>query len=154
MLNYLNIWYSRRSWQLIQSSHFPSQNWVGMSSPGGASDKEPACQCRRFKRRGFSLWVGKISWRRKWQPTPVFLPGKSHGERNLVGYRPQGCRVRHNWSGLACSTHGLSETEPNYYTGHLPIVNRECFFKSHLWEGEANKLLTILDSRKCLDSGK
>ena len=35
-------------------------------------------------------WVRKISWRRKWQPTPVFLPGKSHGWRNLVGYSPWG----------------------------------------------------------------
>ena len=41
----------------------------------------------------FSLgipWVGKIPWRRKWQPTPVFMPGKSHGPRNLVGYSPWG----------------------------------------------------------------
>jgi len=43
------------------------------------------------ERRGFYLWVGKISWRRAWQPTPVFLPGESHGERNLAGYSPQGC---------------------------------------------------------------
>ena len=35
----------------------------------------------------FNPWIGKISWRRKWQPTPVFLPGKSHG-RSLVGYSP------------------------------------------------------------------
>ena len=34
--------------------------------------------------------VGKISWRRKWQPTPVFLPGKSHGQRSLAGYNPWG----------------------------------------------------------------
>ena len=34
----------------------------------------------------------EISWRRKWQPTPVFLPGKSHGWRNLVGYSPWGCK--------------------------------------------------------------
>ena len=40
-------------------------------------------QCRRL---GFNPWVGKIFWRRKWQPTPVFLPGKSHEWRNLVGY--------------------------------------------------------------------
>ena len=39
---------------------------------------------------GFNPWVGKISWRRKWQPTPVFLPGKSHGWRSLVGYSPWG----------------------------------------------------------------
>ena len=39
--------------------------------------KESACQCRRHKRCRFDPWVGKIPWRRKWQPTPVFLPGKS-----------------------------------------------------------------------------
>ena len=36
------------------------------------------------------LWVGKIFWRRKWQPTPVFLPEKSHEQRSLVGYSPKG----------------------------------------------------------------
>ena len=36
----------------------------------------------------FDPWVGKITWRRVWQPTPVFLPGKSHGQRSLVGYSP------------------------------------------------------------------
>ena len=45
--------------------------------PGGASSKEPACQCSRHKRSGFDPWVGKIPWRKAWQPTPVFLPGKS-----------------------------------------------------------------------------
>ena len=53
--------------------------------PWWLSNKEPACQCRRHKRRGFNPWVGKIPWRRKWQPTPVFLPGKSHGQRSLAG---------------------------------------------------------------------
>ena len=52
--------------------------------PRWYSGKEPTCQCRRCKRRGFDPWLGKISWRRKWQPTPVFLPGKSHGQRSLV----------------------------------------------------------------------
>ena len=42
-------------------------------------------QCRR---PGFDPWVGKIPWRRKWQPTPVLLPGESHGQRSLVGYSP------------------------------------------------------------------
>ena len=37
---------------------------------------------------GFDPWVEKILWRRKWQPTPVFLPGKSHGQRSLGGYSP------------------------------------------------------------------
>ena len=40
------------------------------------------------KRLGFHPWAGKIPWRRAWQPTPVFLPGESHGQRNLEGYSP------------------------------------------------------------------
>ena len=40
-------------------------------------------------------WVRRIPWRGKWQPTPVFLPGESHGQRNLAGYRLWDCRVRH-----------------------------------------------------------
>ena len=54
--------------------------------PGGASGKEPTCQCRRLKRCGFNPWVGKIPWRREWQLTPVFLPREFHGQRSLVGY--------------------------------------------------------------------
>ena len=61
--------------------------------PGG---KESTCQCKRYKRHGFNPWVGKILWRRKWEPTPVCLPGESHGRRILVGYSSWGCRVRNN----------------------------------------------------------
>ena len=53
--------------------------------------KESACQCRRSKRHRFDPWLGKIPWSRKWQPT-VFLPGKFHGQRSLVGYNPWGCK--------------------------------------------------------------
>ena len=42
--------------------------------------------CRRHRRCGFSPWLRKIPWRRAWQPTPVFLPGESHGQRSLAGY--------------------------------------------------------------------
>ena len=52
----------------------------------GTSGKEPACQCWSFRSRGFNPWVRKIPWRRAWLPTPVFLPGESHGQRNLVGH--------------------------------------------------------------------
>ena len=44
--------------------------------PGGTSGKEPPCQCRRCRRLGFDPWVRKIPWKKKWQPTPVFLPGE------------------------------------------------------------------------------
>ena len=61
---------------------------LGLSQgfPDGASGKETTCQWRRHKRCGFDPWVRKIPWRRKWQPTPVFLPGRSHGQSSLVGY--------------------------------------------------------------------
>ena len=61
-----------------------------MAIPGGSRGKELACQGRRLKRCGFNPWVGKIPWRRKWQPTPVFLPRESHGQRSLVGHGPWG----------------------------------------------------------------
>ena len=41
-----------------------------------------------MKWRGFDSWAGKISWKRECQPTPIFLPGESHGQRSLVGYSP------------------------------------------------------------------
>ena len=54
------------------------------------SSKEATGQCRRYKRRRFNPWIGKILWRRASQPTPVFLPGESHGQRSLAGYCPWG----------------------------------------------------------------
>ena len=53
-----------------------------LTSCSRLSGKESACQCRRC---GFDPWVGKIPWRRERQPTPVFLSGKSHAQRSLVG---------------------------------------------------------------------
>ena len=64
-----------------------------MGLPSWCSGNESACRCRR---RGFDPWVWKILWSRKWQPTPVFLPGKSHGQRSLASYSPWGCRVGHD----------------------------------------------------------
>ena len=58
-----------------------------MGFPGGASSKEPTCQCRKGKKLGFDPWVRKIPWKRKQQLTPVFLSGESHGQRSLVGCR-------------------------------------------------------------------
>ena len=52
------------------------------------SGKKFTCHCRRCRRRGFNPWVRKIPWKRKRQPTPIFLPGKSHGQRSLMGYSP------------------------------------------------------------------
>ena len=54
--------------------------------PGGTSGKNLPANAGRHKRCGFDLCMGKIPWRRAWQPTPVFLPGESHGQRSLAGY--------------------------------------------------------------------
>ena len=84
---------------IIEAPQFPLVqqtfiHWYPMPGgfPGGASCKEPACQyqCRRPKRHRFSPWVRKVPRRRKWQPAPVFLPGKSHGQRSLEGCSPWG----------------------------------------------------------------
>ena len=76
--------------------------YVNYSFPGGSSGKEPTCQCRRHKRHGFSLWVGKISWRRAWQPTPEFLLGESPWTEEPGGVQYIGShRVWHDWSNLA-----------------------------------------------------
>ena len=54
--------------------------------PGSTRGKDPACQNRKCERHRSNPCVGKILWGRKWQLAPVFLPGESHGQRNLAGY--------------------------------------------------------------------
>ena len=70
---------------------------VDLSFPDGTSGKEPGCQYRRCKRGRFDHWVGKISSRRAWQPTPVFLPRESHRWRSVARLQSIGShRVGHN----------------------------------------------------------
>ena len=79
----------------ITRSSLNSLNRVWPKLPWWLSGKEFAYQCRRLR---FNPWVGKVPWRRKWQPTLVILPGKSHGERSLAGYSPWGHkRAGHDW---------------------------------------------------------
>ena len=70
-----------------------------------AHGKDSACQSRRRKRHRFDPWFGKIPWRRKWQPTPVFLPGKSCGQMSLVGYSPWGLEELDMTEQLSAHTH-------------------------------------------------
>ena len=62
--------------------------YIYLGFPGGASSQESACQWRKCKRHEFNPWFGNISWRRKWQPTRIFLLAEFHGQRSLVGYSP------------------------------------------------------------------
>ena len=77
---------------------------------GGASGKEPACQCRRRKTWGFNPWIGKILWRRAWQPTPVFLPGEIRGteESGVV----HGVAESDTTEQLSTCTQGAFSTRP------------------------------------------
>ena len=89
------------------------------------SGKEPACQYKRHKRGGFHPRVRKIPWRRKWQPTPVFLLGKSHGQRSLAGYSPWGCKEsEHDSSDLVQAEAYVSDT---FYLPHLFGSMSTCF---------------------------
>ena len=80
----------------VTGSNFTRRHPFLWGFPSGTEVKESACQCMRCWRCGFYSWVRKISWRRKWQPTPVFFPGESHGQRSLAGYSPWGHRVGYN----------------------------------------------------------
>ena len=71
----------------------------------GAVIKESTCQCRRHKRCWFDPWVAKITWRRKWQPTPVFLPEESHRQRTLSGCSPWGRKDSDTTERLSPHTH-------------------------------------------------
>ena len=114
--------------QVREASDFPGESVV----------KESTCQGRK---RGFNSWVGKLPWRRKWQPTRVFLPGKSHGQRSLVGYSPWGRkRVGHD----------RVHTHPTYYLSQgtwppcitwLKILSSENFVG--LYETIITRLITV-----------
>ena len=85
------VWKTSIQWQHLKPWRQMRFTQECLGFRGGASGKEPACQCRRHKKHRFNPLVGKISWRRARQPTcHVFLPGESHGQRSLPGYSPYG----------------------------------------------------------------
>ena len=91
-------------------------------------------QCRRW---GFRPWVWKIPWRRAWQPTPVFLPGESNGQRRLAGCSPWGCKESDTTEQLTLS---LSATS---YKAWLPIiVNTESRFTRPLSQASHVSLIS------------
>ena len=124
------------------------------SFPDGSDSKASVCNVRQS---GFNPWVGKIPWRRKWQPPPVLLPGEFHGQRGLVSYRPWGHKESDTTEWLT-HTHTHTHTHvawgisvlwpqiesrpqqwkpgnPNHYaTGELP--QGDLFSELENWEGK------------------
>ena len=94
--------------------------WEQLGFPGGASGKEPNCQCRRCERHGFNPWVRKIPWRRTRKPISVFLSGESDGQRSLATYGPEGHKEL-DWSDLA-HTHAHTRTAGELFT-YLPRLS-------------------------------
>ena len=107
------------SWFNINRDDLPWGAWFGLSR--WLSGKESSCQWRRC---GFDPWVGKIPWRRKWLPTPVFLPGESRGLRSLAQKRgSQKSETRLScWAGTHAHTQGFMQQKEVT----LDSSNRSC----------------------------
>ena len=103
-----------------------------MGFPGGAVAKSLPASARDSgnKRCKFDSWVWKILWRRKWIPTPVFLPGKFHGERSLAGYSPWG-HEESDTTECACThthTHTHTHTYSQFSVGFTLVVGKRNIF--------------------------
>ena len=98
--------------------------------PWWLSGKEPTYQCGGCQRCGFNPRVGKIPWRRAWQPTPVFLPRESHGQRSLVGYSPLSCKELDTTEGLRIYTSSVCiHTSIHYiHTFCMSICKCTCMY--------------------------
>ena len=83
-------WCGKACWPLSTWDDLRRDSHSDQASQVTQQAKAICLQCESHREWGFSPCVGKIPWRRDWQPTPVFLPGESHGQRSLVGYSPWG----------------------------------------------------------------
>ena len=102
----------------------------------------------------FHPWVGKISWRKTWWPTPVFLSGESHGQRSLeADYSPRGHRVRRNWNKFACPYGSLLPQKQVSPTIDLKLLGEQlwlsklvlfCHIESQLHQKSRFDILTIV----------
>ena len=81
--------------------------YLAWGFPSGSSDKESTCQCWRHKRHGFDPWVGKIPWRRKWQPIPVFLQKKPRDKGAWLATVHRSQIVGHDWASEPQALRGI-----------------------------------------------
>ena len=91
--------------------------------------KNPPTNAGDIKRRGFDPWIRKIPWKKAWQPTPVFLPGKFNGQRSLAGCSPWGCKEWDTTKQL--STHTYPKQLSACTHTHKHTHNSQTLNKSH-----------------------
>ena len=113
----------REAWPAAVHGVAKSQTWLSHwteLNPRWCSGKESACQCRRHNRGRFNSWVRKIPWSRKWQPTPVSLPEKFHGQKSLSGYSLVGRKeldtIEHTCTYLCTSLYATAYTFKHIHT--------------------------------------
>ena len=106
--------------------------------------KEFTCLCGKHRRHGLDPWVRKIPRRRRWQPTPVFLLEKSHGQRSLEGYSPWGHQSQ-TWLSMHTCVY-VNPSLPVYPSPCLPLLtlgNHRCFLHPWLYFCFVDKLICI-----------
>ena len=136
--------------QRIRHDWVTEVNWLSLRASLVAQNLKICLQCRRPR---FNSWIGKIPWRRARQPAPVFSPGESYGEMNLVGWHPwEHLRVEHDWM---TDTHSIKNTAWNFsglriswwgsnsFSVSKQIVSSRMFDFS--WLGHAPKVGRISD---------
>ena len=115
-----------------------------ITSEGGSVVNNLPANVRSYRKHGFNPWVGKILRRRNWQPTQVFLPEKSHGQRNLAGYSPyESKRVRCDWV-----TWAYNKTET--LTDWPLLVKTSCPTKANKTYQDTKSWITKLGSHSFL----
>ena len=100
------------------------------SFPGGSVVKNLPANARRSR---FDPWMGKIPWRRKWQPSQVLLPGESHGQRTLVGYSPWGRKESDTTEQLSTAQKLTGQRRKSIVGRRLTVwATREAMWRSHI----------------------
>ena len=126
-----HYWDERGSY--LKLEYLPGSIHSLLELPRWCSSKEFTCQCKRHR---FDSWVEKIVCSRKWQPTLVFLPGKSHRQKSLVGYR-----VGHNWT---CMHDNFSHLEKRVYVLYRFQCNHPCTLNNGPWIHNCRECLEVL----------
>ena len=116
---------SKQIFPLVTLDFLPSIRPPTMGFPGGTTVKNPPATAGDTRDTGFGPWVRKIPWSRKGQPTPIFLPGKFHGQRRLAGYSPW---VSKSQTQLGTHTHPPATEQPEWslkkIISHLVLSSR------------------------------